>query len=132
MFRAQFPLVVAGTGGRVLLTEILLPRIARQRTVCVTSIRGQARKARFDKFEFDEGFQRGSEEQGEEQKTYLIQKTPKRCFELYIVYSCLLRGGKEQGEEAECLLRHVSKITLLIIHIYIYIYIYVYIHTYIY
>ena len=44
-------------GGRVLLTEILLPRIARQGTVCLISIRGSARKARIEKFELDEGFQ---------------------------------------------------------------------------
>ena len=41
--------------GRVLLTEIPLPRIARQGTLCLISIRGQARKARIDKFELDEG-----------------------------------------------------------------------------
>ena len=45
--------------GRVLLTEILLPRIARQGAVCLISTRGQARKARIEKFELDldEGFQ---------------------------------------------------------------------------
>ena len=44
-------------GGRVLLTEIPLPRIARQGTACLISARGQVRKYRIDKFEFDEGFQ---------------------------------------------------------------------------
>ena len=44
-------------GGRVLLTEIPLPRIARQRIGCLTSTRGSSRKARMDKFELDEGFQ---------------------------------------------------------------------------
>ena len=43
--------------GGVLLTEILLPRIARRGTVCLISTRGQARKARIEKFELDEGFQ---------------------------------------------------------------------------
>ena len=44
--------------GGLLLTDILLPRIARQGTVCLTSTRGrQARKTRIDKFELDEGFQ---------------------------------------------------------------------------
>ena len=45
-----------GGGGRVLLTEMLLPRIARQGVVRLISIRGQARKARIEKFELDEGF----------------------------------------------------------------------------
>ena len=36
---------------------MLLPRIARQGTASLISIRGQARKARIDKFELDEGFQ---------------------------------------------------------------------------
>ena len=44
-------------GGRVLLTEIPLPRIARQGAGCLLSIRGQARKARIERFELDEGFQ---------------------------------------------------------------------------
>ena len=44
-------------GGRVLLTEILLPRIARQGTVCLSSIRGQARTTRIETIELDEGFQ---------------------------------------------------------------------------
>ena len=44
-------------GGRVLLTEILLPWIARQGTACLISIRGQIRKTRIEKFELDEGFQ---------------------------------------------------------------------------
>ena len=35
--------------GRVLLTEILLPRIARRRTVCPISTGGQARKARIER-----------------------------------------------------------------------------------
>ena len=43
-------------GGRVLLTEILLPRIVRQGAVCLSSIRGQTRKARIEKFELDECF----------------------------------------------------------------------------
>ena len=34
---------VPKTGGRVLLTEMLLPRIARQGAVCLASIRGSAR-----------------------------------------------------------------------------------------
>ena len=34
-----------------------LPRIARQGTVCLVSIRGQVRKARIEKFELDEVFQ---------------------------------------------------------------------------
>ena len=38
------------------MTEIPLPRIAGQGTVCVISTRGQARKARVEKFELDEGF----------------------------------------------------------------------------
>ena len=42
--------------GRVLLTEILLPRIARQGAVCPVSIRGQARTTRIERFELDEGF----------------------------------------------------------------------------
>ena len=42
---------------RVLLSEILLPRIARQGTVCLIPTRGSARKARIEKFELDEGFQ---------------------------------------------------------------------------
>ena len=32
------------SGGKVLLTEMLLPRIARKGAVCLMSIRGQARK----------------------------------------------------------------------------------------
>ena len=44
-------------GARVLLTEILLPRIARKGAVCLISISGQARKARIEKSELDEGFQ---------------------------------------------------------------------------
>ena len=40
-------------GGRVLLTEILLPRIAQQGTICLISLGGQARKARIEKFEID-------------------------------------------------------------------------------
>ena len=43
--------------GRVLLTEIPLPRSARQGTVCPTSIRGQARTTRNHKFEPGDGFQ---------------------------------------------------------------------------
>ena len=43
-------------GGSVLLTEIPLPRIARQGTVSLISIRGQARTTRIEQFEFDEGF----------------------------------------------------------------------------
>ena len=39
------------------MTEILSPRIARQGAVCLISTRGQARKARIEKFELDEGFQ---------------------------------------------------------------------------
>ena len=42
----------------VLLTEMPSPRIARQGTVCLNSARGQARKARGEKLELDEGFQR--------------------------------------------------------------------------
>ena len=41
----------------VLLTEILLPRIARQGTPCRTSITGYARTTRIQKFELDVGFQ---------------------------------------------------------------------------
>ena len=41
--------------GRVLLTGMLLPRIARQGTVCLSSIRGYARKALIEKFELAEG-----------------------------------------------------------------------------
>ena len=37
------------------MTEILLPRIARQGAVCLISRIGQARKARIEKFELDEG-----------------------------------------------------------------------------
>ena len=44
-------------GGRVLLTEMLLPRIARRGTVCLIPIRGLARKARIEQFELAEGFQ---------------------------------------------------------------------------
>ena len=44
-------------GGRVLLTETLLPRIDRQAAVCLISIRGSARKTRIEKFELDEDFQ---------------------------------------------------------------------------
>ena len=44
-------------GGRVLLTEMPLPRIARPGTCCLISIRGQARKTRIEKLELDEGFQ---------------------------------------------------------------------------
>ena len=44
-------------GGRVLLTEILLPRIARRGSVRLVSIRRWARKARIEKLELDEGFQ---------------------------------------------------------------------------
>ena len=43
--------------GRILLTEMLLPRSARQGTVSLISIRGQAREALMEKFELDEGFQ---------------------------------------------------------------------------
>ena len=43
-------------GGRVLLTETPLPRIARQRIACLSS-REKARKARIEKCELDEGFQ---------------------------------------------------------------------------
>ena len=43
--------------GRVLLTEIGLPRIARRGTACLISIRGKTRTTRIDKFELDEGFQ---------------------------------------------------------------------------
>ena len=41
----------------MLLTEMLLPQIARRGAVCLVSIRGQARKARIYEFELDEGFQ---------------------------------------------------------------------------
>ena len=41
--------------GGVLLTEILLPRIARQGAVRLISTGGQVRKARIDKFELGEG-----------------------------------------------------------------------------
>ena len=44
-------------GGRVLLTEMLLPRIARQGAVCLVSTRGQARTTRIEKFELDADFQ---------------------------------------------------------------------------
>ena len=44
-------------GGRVLLTEILSPRIARQGAVCLIPIRGSARTARIEQFELDEAFQ---------------------------------------------------------------------------
>ena len=43
-------------GGRVLSTEIPLPRIARQGAVCLVSVRGPARKDRIEKCELDEGF----------------------------------------------------------------------------
>ena len=36
-----------------MLNEILLPRIARQGTVCLISTRGQARKARIEKSELE-------------------------------------------------------------------------------
>ena len=39
------------------MTEILLPRIARQGAVCLTSTRGYARKARIEKSDLDQGFQ---------------------------------------------------------------------------
>ena len=39
--------------GGILLTEILLPRIARQRIVCLISTVGQARKVRIEKFELE-------------------------------------------------------------------------------
>ena len=39
------------------MTEILLPRIARPGTVCLISIRRQARKDRIERFELEEGFQ---------------------------------------------------------------------------
>ena len=42
--------------GRVLLTGILLPRIARQGAACLVSTRGSSRKARIEQFELDEGF----------------------------------------------------------------------------
>ena len=44
-------------GERVLLTEMLLPRIARQGAVCLISTRGLARTTIIEKFELDEGFQ---------------------------------------------------------------------------
>ena len=44
-------------GGRVLLTEIILPPIARQGAFCLVSRRGQARKTIIEKFELDEGLQ---------------------------------------------------------------------------
>ena len=37
-----------------MLTEMLLPRIARHWPVCVISTRGQARKARIDNFELEQ------------------------------------------------------------------------------
>ena len=42
--------------GRMLLIETPLARIARQIIACLISTRWQARKARIDKFELDEGF----------------------------------------------------------------------------
>ena len=54
---SHYIVTLHGKRGRVRLTEIVLPRIARLGTVCLTSIGGQARKARIDKFELDEGFQ---------------------------------------------------------------------------
>ena len=39
------------------MTEILLPRIARQGTVSLISTTRQARKARIEELELDEGFQ---------------------------------------------------------------------------
>ena len=39
------------------MTEILLPKIAREGTVGLISTRGQARKARSHQFELEEGFQ---------------------------------------------------------------------------
>ena len=44
-------------GGKVPLVEIPWARIARQIIHYLSSIRGQARKARIEKFELDEGFQ---------------------------------------------------------------------------
>ena len=44
-------------GGGILLIEILSARIARESIVCLISIRQQARKARIEKNELDEGFQ---------------------------------------------------------------------------
>ena len=62
VLRTRCPYSVALRGvaeskrGRVLLTEMLLPRTARQGTVCLISTGGQARNARIEKFELDEGF----------------------------------------------------------------------------
>ena len=39
------------------MTEILLPRIARQEAAYLSSIRGSARTTRIDRFELDEGLQ---------------------------------------------------------------------------
>ena len=44
-------------GGRILLTEMQLPRIARQGALCLISIRGRTRKTRVEQSELDEGFQ---------------------------------------------------------------------------
>ena len=55
-----YPLKIRGAtlrGGRVLLTEIMSPRIARQGSACLISTRGQARTTRIGTFELDEGFQ---------------------------------------------------------------------------
>ena len=46
-----------GEGVLLLLTELPSPRIARQGTACLISIREKTRKARIEKFELDEGFQ---------------------------------------------------------------------------
>ena len=43
-------------GWRVLLTEMLLPPIARKRTACMI-VRGYVRQTRIDEVELDEGFQ---------------------------------------------------------------------------
>ena len=48
--------IIVGRGGKVPLTEIRLPRIARQGAVRLLSTRGEARRARTWKFELDEGF----------------------------------------------------------------------------
>ena len=106
-------------GGKVLLTEIPSARIARQGAACLIPVRGEARKARIDRFEPDEGF-----------KPYhppfrLWRSGKDACFR----HSASSRRGSPTPTYSGHPFEH--KHTYLYIYIYTYMYTYIYIYIYI-
>ena len=92
-----------------MLTEILLPRIAPQGTVCLVSIRGWARTTRIDKFDFGEGLQPYHPHfrviTASRACAWILRRRRDGCPKLLLCHNCSTQLGRRYSPNAACLLR---------------------------